>query len=54
MGRFTESEAERARVYELAPETEQMHVPDRSGIGLIMDVRTMLAFTPSSTYRLNR
>ena len=53
-GRFTETDAERARVYELAPETEQMHVPDRSGIGLIMDVRTMLAFTPSGTYRLSR
>jgi len=38
----------------LAPETEQMHVPDRSGIGLVMDVRTMLAFTPSGTYRLSR
>jgi len=53
-GRFTETDEERARVYELAPETEQMHVPDRSGIGLIMDVRTMLAFTPSGTYRLSR
>lgn len=53
-GRFTQTDAERARVYELAPETEQMHVPDRSGIGLIMDVRTMLAFTPSGTYRLSR
>jgi hypothetical protein len=52
--RFTQTDAERARVYELAPETEQMHVPDRSGIGLIMDVQTMLAFMPSGTYRLNR
>jgi hypothetical protein len=54
LGRFTETDAERDRVYELAPETEQMHVPDRSGIGLIMDVKRMLAFTPSGTFRLNR
>jgi hypothetical protein len=54
LGRFTETDEERDRVYELAPETEQMHVPDRSGIGLIMDVRRMLAFMPSGTFRLNR
>lgn len=54
LGRFTESQQERDRVYELAPETEQMHVPDRSGIGLILDVKRMLAFMPSGTYRLNR
>lgn len=54
LGRFTDSEEERDRVYELAPETEQMHVPDRSGIGLIMDVKRMLAFMPSGTFRLNR
>jgi hypothetical protein len=53
LGRFTETPAERERVYELAPETEQMHVPDRSGIGLIMDVTQMVAFTPSGTYRLD-
>ena len=52
--RFTTTDEERARVYELAPETEQMHVPDRSGIGLIVDVKRMLAFTPGGTFRLNR
>jgi hypothetical protein len=52
LGHFTEDAESRDRVYELAPETEQMHVPDRSGIGLIMDVKRMLAFTPSGTYRL--
>jgi hypothetical protein len=54
IGRFTETDVERERVYELAPETEQMHVPDRIGIGLIVDVQRMLAFTPSGTYKLNR
>jgi len=53
VGRFTETVEERDRVYELAPETEQMHVPDRSGIGLIVDIKHMLAFTPSGTYRLS-
>ncbi len=52
--RFTEDAEERDRVYELAPETEQMHVPDRSGIGLILDVKRMLAFMPTGTFRLNR
>jgi hypothetical protein len=53
LGRFSETEEEANRVYELAPETEQMHVPDGSGIGLIVDVKRMLAFTPSGTYRMN-
>jgi hypothetical protein len=52
--RFTEDADERDRVYELAPETEQMHVPDRSGIGLILDVKRMLAFMPNGTFRMNR
>ncbi len=51
---FTETAEERERVYELAPETEQMHVPDRSGIGLILDVTRMLAFMPTGTFRMNR
>jgi hypothetical protein len=53
VARFTETAEERDRVYELAPETEQMHVPDRSGIGLILDVKRMLAYIPSGTYVMN-
>jgi hypothetical protein len=54
LGHFAEDPEERDRVYALAPETKQMHVPDRSGIGLIMHVKRMLAFMPSGTFRLNR
>lgn len=45
---------ERNRVYELTPETEQMHVPDRSGAALIVDVRNMTAFTPAGMFRMAR
>jgi YD repeat-containing protein len=54
VARFTRTPDERDRVYELAPETEQMHVPDRSGIGLVLDVKRMLAFVPTGTFRMNR
>ena len=52
--RIATDEDELSRVYELAPETEQMHVPDRSGAALIVDVKNMTAFTPQGTFRLSR
>jgi hypothetical protein len=40
-GRIATDEATRNRVFELSPEVEQLHDPDRTGAALIIDVREL-------------
>jgi hypothetical protein len=46
IGHLAMTQADRDRVYELAPESEQMHDPERLGAALIVDVTRMRGGTP--------
>jgi len=44
----------RRRLYEMTPEVEQMHDPERKGAALIIDVTRMQAGGPKGNFRLER
>jgi hypothetical protein len=44
----------RRRLYELTPEVEQLHDPDRKGAALIIDVTRMQGGGPRGNYRMQR
>jgi len=51
---FETDEAIRNRVFDLAPEVEQKHDPDRNGAALIIDVTRLMGQTPRGAVRMVR
>jgi hypothetical protein len=51
-GRIVDDEAVRARVFELAPEVEQNHDPQRKGAALVIDVDRLQGTTASGAVRV--
>lgn len=54
VGRISNDEAERNRVYDLSPEVEQNHDVDRKGSALIIDITKMTGFTVGGMLRMIR
>lgn len=44
----------RRRLYEMTPEVEQLHDPDRKGVALIIDVERLQGGGPKGNFRLRR
>jgi hypothetical protein len=51
---FETDEAIRNRVFELAPEVEQKHDPNRTGAALIIDITRLTGNTPRGGVRMLR
>ncbi|MBO0689341.1 MAG: nuclear transport factor 2 family protein [Candidatus Dormibacteraeota bacterium] len=51
-GRIVDDEAVRARVFELSPEVEQNHDPQRKGAALLIDVDRLQGTTPAGAVRV--
>jgi hypothetical protein len=53
-GHVESDEATRKRLYEMVPEVEQNHDPDRKGAALIIDVTKLQGNTPRGSIRMER
>jgi hypothetical protein len=53
-GHIERDEATRNRLYEMVPEVEQNHDPDRKGAALIIDITNMQGNTPRGGVRVQR
>lgn len=53
-GRIVTDEAVRNRVFDLAPEVEQRHDPERRGAALLIDVERLQGTTPAGPVRMVR
>jgi hypothetical protein len=53
-GRIATDEETRDRLYEMTPEVEQMHDPDRKGAALIIDVVRLQGGGPKGNFRMQR
>lgn len=53
-GRIVADEEVRRRVFDLSPEVEQTHDPDRKGVALIVDLQSVQGGTPLGPVRMER
>ena len=53
-GHISDDPEVRRRLYELTPEVEQMHDPERKGVALIIDVTRLQGGGPRGNYRMQR
>lgn len=53
-GHLSDDPEVKRRLYELTPEVEQMHDPERKGVALIIDVTRLQGGGPRGNYRMQR
>jgi hypothetical protein len=53
-GHIETDEETRRRLYDMTPEVEQMHDPDRKGAALIIDITRLQGGGPKGNFRMQR